>query len=218
MQITCKAGFNPQWTLTDDKIIIGSKEIELSSIKRINMNMEPTILTGGCIQLVLANDKIVTLAYTFSQKMQGKEALEYIKSYIGLKKDIRKKCNVCGHIFCYTAEDIERNAKLERSAAGSSFAGVFNAFDGNYAASSTNAQSANDQLARVVDYNKCPKCGSRNLVDATEEDVERSKAPQGTVVQQISAADELRKFKELLDMGIITQEEFDAKKKQLLGL
>ena len=33
-----------------------------------------------------------------------------------------------------------------------------------------------------------------------------------------SNADELRKYKELLDMGIITQEEFDAKKKQLLGL
>ena len=33
-----------------------------------------------------------------------------------------------------------------------------------------------------------------------------------------STADELKKFKELLDAGIITQEEFDAKKKQLLGL
>lgn len=32
-----------------------------------------------------------------------------------------------------------------------------------------------------------------------------------------SAADELKKYKELLDSGIITQEEFDAKKKQLLG-
>ena len=40
----------------------------------------------------------------------------------------------------------------------------------------------------------------------------------GTVIQQISAADELKKFKELLDMGIISQEEFDAKKKQLLDL
>lgn len=39
-----------------------------------------------------------------------------------------------------------------------------------------------------------------------------------TVVMQTSAADELKKFKELLDMGVITQEEFDAKKKQLLGL
>ena len=33
-----------------------------------------------------------------------------------------------------------------------------------------------------------------------------------------SQADELKKFKELLDSGVITQEEFDAKKKQLLGL
>ena len=35
---------------------------------------------------------------------------------------------------------------------------------------------------------------------------------------QLSAADELGKFKGLLDSGVITQEEFDAKKKQLLGL
>lgn len=38
-----------------------------------------------------------------------------------------------------------------------------------------------------------------------------------TVVAQ-SAADELLKFKNLCDMGVITQEEFEAKKKQLLGL
>lgn len=33
-----------------------------------------------------------------------------------------------------------------------------------------------------------------------------------------NAFEEIKKFKELLDIGIITQEEFDAKKKQLLGL
>ncbi len=33
-----------------------------------------------------------------------------------------------------------------------------------------------------------------------------------------SGADEIRKYKTLMDEGIITQEEFDAKKKQLLGL
>jgi hypothetical protein len=42
-------------------------------------------------------------------------------------------------------------------------------------------------------------------------------APVNTAAQ-VSAADELKKFKELLDMGVINQEEFDAKKKQLLGL
>ena len=40
-------------------------------------------------------------------------------------------------------------------------------------------------------------------------------APQPTAA---SVAEEILKFKQLLDMGAITQEEFEAKKKQLLGL
>ncbi len=32
-----------------------------------------------------------------------------------------------------------------------------------------------------------------------------------------SVADELKKFKELLDAGVLTQEEFDRKKKELIG-
>ena len=44
--------------------------------------------------------------------------------------------------------------------------------------------------------------------------------PQEKVVQTnvASAADEIKKFKELLDMGAITEDEFNAKKKELLGL
>lgn len=50
---------------------------------------------------------------------------------------------------------------------------------------------------------------------------ELKRAKQGGVMQvqsNISSADELKKYKDLLDNGIITQQEFDAKKKQLLGL
>ena len=43
-------------------------------------------------------------------------------------------------------------------------------------------------------------------------------APNGGVIQQLSPAEEIKKFKDLLELGVITQEEFDAKKKQLLGL
>lgn len=48
--------------------------------------------------------------------------------------------------------------------------------------------------------------------------VRRQNETKITVNAPQSASDELKKLKELLDMGIITQEEFDAKKKQLLGL
>ena len=47
-----------------------------------------------------------------------------------------------------------------------------------------------------------------------------SVSTQAIVKQEIplTNADELKKYKELLDCGVITQEEFDAKKKQLLEL
>ena len=37
-------------------------------------------------------------------------------------------------------------------------------------------------------------------------------------IQKTSNADELKKFKDLLDNGVITEKEFDEKKKELLGL
>lgn len=49
--------------------------------------------------------------------------------------------------------------------------------------------------------------------------VEASKRSRNApTVAALSPADEIKKYKELLDLGIITQEEFDAKKRQLLGL
>ena len=42
--------------------------------------------------------------------------------------------------------------------------------------------------------------------------------PQGTAPTAPSSADELLKFKQLLDMGAITEAEYNAKKTQLLGL
>ena len=56
----------------------------------------------------------------------------------------------------------------------------------------------------------------KNFVE--EAKMKASTSVSQTIIQEKSSADELKKYKELLDMGIITQEEFDAKKKQLLGL
>lgn len=63
------------------------------------------------------------------------------------------------------------------------------------------------------------------FVAAANKAIEENKKANGTapvapapVVQATSNADELKKYKDLLDSGVITQEEFDAKKKQLLGL
>ena len=59
----------------------------------------------------------------------------------------------------------------------------------------------------------------RNAIhDIVDKKTSSSATATTTIIQPISTADEIKKFKDLLDAGIITQEEFDAKKKQLLGL
>lgn len=87
-------------------------------------------------------------------------------------------------------------------------------------------ESRGGVLAAAGDENTITVTNSKNIeaqkvVDHINKKLKELKKSQNTttnVVQQISVADELKKFKELLDMGIITQEEFEAKKKQLLGL
>lgn len=68
---------------------------------------------------------------------------------------------------------------------------------------------------------QCVRDGMNNVkneknISKTEKVVQQTAQPQYMV--QSSVADELLKFKNLLDMGVITAEEFEAKKKQLLEM
>ena len=65
-------------------------------------------------------------------------------------------------------------------------------------------KQSNEKMEEVSEYTK-----SR---------VDYYKVAKNAPVLASSPADELKKYKELLDMDVITKEEFDAKKKQLLGL
>lgn len=47
---------------------------------------------------------------------------------------------------------------------------------------------------------------------------ESSMKPSNSEKTSFSVADELIKYKELLDAGVLSQEEFDKKKQQLLGI
>ncbi|MGE7132786.1 SHOCT domain-containing protein [Lysinibacillus xylanilyticus] len=66
------------------------------------------------------------------------------------------------------------------------------------------------------------KCDKKDLEKLSllivAEDDEVVEVVQPVASNQISAADEILKFKQLLDEGILTQEEFDAKKKQQLSI
>lgn len=58
---------------------------------------------------------------------------------------------------------------------------------------------------------------AEKIVAYIQDKIREARQPKA-VVASVSAADEVLKLKNLLDMGVITQEEFNAKKTQLLGL
>lgn len=224
MEMSFKAQMMKRWTLLDDRIIYGKKEIPFSSITKVENDPPKWHEVSGIIKIYhVGTNTWESLGYSKRQVAEANEALNYILAHVSdsakaLEKfkseGAKMRCNVCGNIFCYDMDDLKENKRLAKSA-------IWNAvgsLGGTYASSATQQQTANDQLNRIVDYSRCPKCGSRDLSEATDEDIARANAPQNISAQQVSAADELMKFKGLLDMGVITQEEFDAKKKQLLGL
>ena len=131
----------------------------------------------------------------------------------------RMRCNVCGTVFCYSNKDVEKNNELLSRAASERRQAVLSAL-GTSAIQSNQETARADRLESMVkDYSKCPKCNSADIVEISEEEYKAFQASNERENNKAaSSADELMKFKELLDSGVITQEEFDVKKKQLLGL
>ncbi len=133
--------------------------------------------------------------------------------------EYRKRCNVCGKIFCYTNADLLSNEDNEKFAKGQVVGSVLAVLSGNAYLAAENSKQVARSRDRIVDYNRCPSCNSTNLSVLPDEEFEKMKQAQSApAAGVISVADELKKFRELLDMGIISQAEFDKKKKQLLGV
>lgn len=128
-----------------------------------------------------------------------------------INKEYRKKCNVCGNVFCYTEKDIHNNNARAKSANKYRISMITqglmnnNKIDWRY-----NQEKMEQELSKIVDFSKCPKCGSTDLIDYNGNQIEEK--------VNMTNADEIIKYKELLDKGILTKEEFEKKKRELLNL
>jgi hypothetical protein len=131
----------------------------------------------------------VTLGSLIAHNATDGEKTIYYKDCVGVQ--FKESGMTIGYLQLETAGAIMNNKQN-------------NFFNENSFTFDTTVQS-NEKMREVADYIRA----------RVEEIKNNTGAP---AVQAVSAADEIIKFKQLLDMGIITQEEFDAKKKQLLGL
>lgn len=72
------------------------------------------------------------------------------------------------------------------------------------------------KFALIANRDEIHNIVSNLLIDRQNKSIIETPTNKQEISQ--SNADELKKYKELMDIGAITQEEFEAKKKQLLGL
>jgi predicted Zn-ribbon and HTH transcriptional regulator len=161
-------------------------------------------------------------SYAWSQIRNASPAESYEIAPIdieGMKMEMQTHnihCKVCGCVFCYTDEDVKQNEKNKKNSNPSTL-GVLGmvALTGSLFPAYIAGKESDKAQAKIRDFSRCPQCNSAELEELSRAELEQLHTKSGT---SSSPVEEIKKYKELLDSGIITQEEFDAKKKQLLGL
>lgn len=171
----------------------------------------------SCLSKATKVNSSVSVNTVTIEELKKLIAPDVTEGFVPENREFRKKCNVCGFIFCYDEKDLKRNQDYAKMATRAALASTLSAVGGTRLDMHAQSAQSDRYSNKVVDYNKCPQCHSSDLKELTKEEMEaeQAKANSGAAV---STADELKKFKELLDLGAITQEEYDAKKKQILGL
>lgn len=140
----------------------------------------------------------------------------------------RMQCSVCGRIFCYTDSDVKDNKTKATWGMLLSLGTIASGLGGARYDMYEQGKAANTQYAQVKDFSHCPYCNSVSITEIgtipvlqssnqAKEKLPVSKdTPKGNPIQD---EDEMvQYFREMLDMGIISQEEFEEQKRQLLGL
>ena len=132
----------------------------------------------------------------------------------------RRCCRACKKIYQFSDLDLMKKQEPAGQSNKSMMLGMSEE-SGSRKALVRALRKKQEELPVIRDYRRCPYCNSEELTELTEEEYTAAAsagAKTVSVVQGISEADEIRKFKGLLDDGLITQEEYEEKRKQLLGL
>jgi len=239
-----------EWTVLDDKIVVGNKEYLYSELNSFNLVSTPTTgLTNGVIQ-TLVGGKVLTLSFAYAQKDDAHRVVEFVNNKIDLAHGVVKdyKYVLVSHtgtklevyddyLILYhmqvgsLTQNIMRGGRNGgkrinfsditsvqfKEPAGVSAGFIQFSYPGSVDSRGGVVGAVNDENSIVIRPDLVPQ--AREVLDFIEKKrLELKNNSGGTVVQQLSSADEIKKYKELMDAGIISEEEFEAKKKQLLGL
>lgn len=108
--------------------------------------------------------------------------------------EYKMKCNVCGKVFCYTDEDLKKNATNAGMGALSALGGLASALGGGTIFHTHHLQGQADRYTdKIVDYNQCPYCHSRSLSVFTGNAEEDTKVVKTVTINTSASTESLLK-------------------------
>ncbi len=84
--------------------------------------------------------------------------------------EYRRRCRVCGKVWCYTDEDLRRNRSNAVSSAFAAIGGIASAVGGTTAQQHLSYDMMERTSSKVVDYDQCPSCHSKSTSIISEEE------------------------------------------------
>ena len=266
MNLTFKVALMKEWTLLDDRIIYGKKEILLTEIQSIESITRPTSFKNG-LMILKANNKPMSLAFSPKQKDDGEKAFSYIEENYGTKEEqnTRKSSrNIQSEIDNLPFKDdwgtkkeidelpniLTKDEYIKAITSGLNDGNTWlivctnrrvlmldkgliyglklidipldriNSISHSKGLILGKIAITDGSTTRIIE--NVPNNSVVFFVNTVNNEIELYKQSKKTHIYQVennnSPADEIIKYKQLLDMGILTKEEFDAKKNELLGL
>lgn len=237
-----------KWSVTDEGIGYKDDFYPYNEIKKIKKQTEASIFTNGVINVDLANGKFIQLIYDKKDKERAIVAFEFAKKIVdandvaskpgvvyslngarGRSMDVYDD-HVCistevtlGSLFTGNvtdgAKDIYYSDVISVQAKAPSLTLGYIQLETASVMMNNGGDNFFNENTFTYNESDLPNGLADEVVSFIKGKVSECKANKNApAVAQLSAADELKKFKELLDMGVINQDEFDAKKKELLGL
>lgn len=108
--------------------------------------------------------------------------------------EYKMKCNVCGKVFCYTDEDLQKNASNAGLGALSALGSLASTLGGGTIFHTHHLQGQADRYTdKIVDYNQCPYCHSRSLSVFTGNAEEDTKVVKAVTINTSASTESLLK-------------------------
>ena len=104
-----------------------------------------------------------------------------------------RKCSICGKTWAFTDEDLRKNKSHAASSALYGLATFGQALGGTYIGGYMADSRAQNERNAIVDYEKCPSCGSKQSVSITKEQIQESNIASGIGINSNASEEALLK-------------------------